>query len=176
MTVEEAAAVLGVAATASPAEVRAAFRREVRRHHPDRTGASRASERTAQIIGAYETLRRSASTFDHGVTGRATPPPAAPRAAAEPGTFLVALAGVPDRFFSLLEAGHQLGDVTYASRSDGIVEALVVDDDGRTCSLLMRLDESGDSVTMSADPLDAGGRPDTARYARRLAALLASAR
>ena len=56
MTPLEAAVVLGVAPDAAPDEVRAAYRRLIRTHHPDRAGRS-SSDRAASITEAYRVLR-----------------------------------------------------------------------------------------------------------------------
>jgi curved DNA-binding protein CbpA len=88
--------VLGVERGASPAQIKAAWRRLARTNHPDLTGddpaASRAATtRMAEINDAYATLTRKAprdgvpgeaasdeATFDSGRTRRGGPPPPRP--------------------------------------------------------------------------------------------------
>jgi curved DNA-binding protein CbpA len=60
-------AVLGVAPGAGPVEIKAAWRRLARRHHPDLTGddpaaSQRATRRMAEINTAYQALARGTST------------------------------------------------------------------------------------------------------------------
>jgi len=51
-------AILGISASATDAEVRAAYRRLVQRHHPDHNGGSReAARRFEEVQEAYEVLR-----------------------------------------------------------------------------------------------------------------------
>ena len=49
-------AILGVSSTATESEVRAAFRRRVRREHPDVSSAPDAAARFQRIVQAYELL------------------------------------------------------------------------------------------------------------------------
>ena len=55
LTTLQAARVLGVAPDADPQTVRAAFRAQVKRHHPDRPGGD--AERLRAVIAAYEALK-----------------------------------------------------------------------------------------------------------------------
>lgn len=57
-------AVLGVAATASPAEIAHAYRRRVRRHHPD-TGKNTGSEGLSAVLAAYAVLRDPVRRHDY---------------------------------------------------------------------------------------------------------------
>jgi molecular chaperone DnaJ len=67
-------ATLGLSAAASDAEIRVAYRRLVKQHHPDHNGGSEASERRfEEVQEAYariRELRQGASA-----SGRAQPPP-----------------------------------------------------------------------------------------------------
>jgi hypothetical protein len=78
-------AVLGVGPTASQAQIKAAWRRLAREHHPDLAGdpatARRATRKMAEINAAYEALRSAAGPV--GVRGgrgaRPSGPPPPPR-------------------------------------------------------------------------------------------------
>ena len=74
--------VLGVAADASPAEVKRAYRRLAMRWHPDRNDHPEAVERFKEINAAYERLlavddENSAETEDGERTGENHSPPRA---------------------------------------------------------------------------------------------------
>ena len=79
--------VLGITHSATDAEIRAAYRRLVQRHHPDHNGGSpESARRFEEVQEAYALIRR----LDRGgVTGgssrRATPPPPPRSDPADPG-------------------------------------------------------------------------------------------
>lgn len=87
MSTDDPYAVLGLAPDATAAEVGRAYRREVRRHHPDTAGpevgedARRRGLRRVQA--AYDLLRdpRRRADYDrlHPGSPRAAPPPSRPR-------------------------------------------------------------------------------------------------
>ncbi|WP_310964702.1 DnaJ domain-containing protein [Nocardioides terrisoli] len=58
-SIDEARAILGVAAESSPATVARAYRRLARATHPDVSSAPDAAERFAAICAAYEVLRQA---------------------------------------------------------------------------------------------------------------------
>src|ERR671938_2127127 len=61
--------VLGVARTASPAEIKKAFRKAAKAHHPDRNaGDPKAKDRFAEVNAAYEILgdETKRAQFDRG--------------------------------------------------------------------------------------------------------------
>ena len=70
----EAREVLGVADSATPGEVRAAYRRLLRAHHPDLAGAG-STRRTAELTVAYRVLRIAAATTAPPEATGATPAP-----------------------------------------------------------------------------------------------------
>ncbi|HEX2849385.1 MAG TPA: J domain-containing protein [Acidimicrobiales bacterium] len=142
----DARRVLGVAADATPEEVRAAYRRLVRTHHPDIAGAQH-TRVTADITLAYRTLRGGAAPGeepddDTGVdAARATDgaSPAVDEACdgrvvrVDDDSFAIALP--PDEaFLRILDLGHRLGEVTYVDPDGGLLETIVQFDDGSTCS------------------------------------------
>ncbi len=69
MPVKDPHAVLGIEPGASPDDIKAAWRRLARRHHPDLTGdepeaARRATRRMAEINAAYAALTRAGETLE----------------------------------------------------------------------------------------------------------------
>jgi curved DNA-binding protein CbpA len=74
--------VLGIAHSASDAEIRAAYRRQVQRHHPDHNnGSAESVRRFEEVQEAYALIRR----LDRPASGarRTPPPPPPPRPGAE---------------------------------------------------------------------------------------------
>ena len=155
MDVAEARDVLGVEDGAGWPDVRAAYLKLVREHHPD-TAADVAEAgvrtiRTAQITSAYSILLANRPA---GVTAPSTPPTFAPTFApkvtdqsptdALDGTRRVLLAAeMDDAFVALLEVAHIIGVVSYVDRQSGVLESIVTAAPGEATSLLIYL-EPGD--------------------------------
>jgi curved DNA-binding protein CbpA len=67
--------VLGIPHSATDAEIRAAYRRQVQLHHPDHNGGSaESSRRFEEVQEAYALIRK----LDRGATGRSSRPAAPP--------------------------------------------------------------------------------------------------
>src|SRR6201992_3202944 len=60
--------VLGLAKTASAAEIKSAFRKLAKKYHPDQSKEPKAKERFAEINGAYEIIgdEKKRAEFDRG--------------------------------------------------------------------------------------------------------------
>lgn len=146
---------LGLGSTAELTEVRAAYRRLVRQHHPDVAGEAQTAH-TARLTEAYALLRRVADPS--GCIGNATAEPVArpsgsPTPAPAPATpyeqavaaelaagdtiRLHAPAG--EAFAVLFEAAGNIGHIAYFDRQLGILEAIVRFEGGPSCSLLITL-------------------------------------
>jgi hypothetical protein len=171
----EATAVLGVAAGAPWAEVRAAYRRLMRATHPDLAGPADAL-RAARIIEAYALLR-------HARAEAAVP--TAPPAAADPpiaagvldGETIAITAPPGVAFARLLEAAYDVFDVAYVDRSAGIIEAIVSPPPGgQTSSLLITLQGRATGVTEAFCTLEALGTGPTPPIGPVVAALVARLR
>ena len=184
MTPTEAARILGIRATASPDEVRIAYRSQIRTHHPDRAGSA-SSARAASITEAYRVLvergparageprvrtpRSPAST-----TARA-PGPVPPRAAMDEVVFgappvgrvdedTLALGAPPDESFRwLLDAAHDVGEITYVDRSMPIMEVLCRFEGEPATSLLLTLQGRGErtEVFCTVESIEARPAPPT---------------
>lgn len=154
---------LGLEPGAPWAEVRAAYRRLVRAHHPDVAGGDAATTaRTAGIIEAYAVLRESRA-------GEGEAPPAPPEPAPEPlayrvvGNDTVAL-GAPaeEAFLAILDLGHQIGEVTYIDREAGLLESIVQLEGGPVCSLVVTFQGRANGTTeafCTLEPLGVGPPP-----------------
>ncbi len=141
MNPEEARSVLGLTAAATPREVRDAFLRRVRAHHPDVTDhPSGAAERTATIISAYRLLRDRPTD---GPPGPGAPtPPASPPSPSRGSVAAVEVitdeaiwvdADASEVARVLLEVADELGEVSYVDRSGGLVQLTVRPPAGPTC-------------------------------------------
>jgi len=154
----EALQVLGLGSTAEMTEVRAAFRRLVREHHPDVAGDAQTAQ-TARITEAYALLRRAADETGTVTAAPPTPPGPPPSAgprttspAPEPspydeavaaelaaGDTLLLHAPVAEAFAALFDAAGRIGHVAYFDRQLGLLETIVRFEGGPSCSLLITL-------------------------------------
>lgn len=184
MTPAEAARILGVGPTASPDEVRVAYRSQIRTHHPDRAGSS-SSARAASITEAYRVLveRGPAPSEEPRVrtpgasTSEATRSsgPVPPRATSDEVAFgappvgridedTLALGAPPDETFRwLLDAAHDVGEITYVDRSMPIMEVLCRFEGEPATSLLLTLQGRGErtEVFCTVESIEARPAPPT---------------
>ena len=152
---------LGVGAGDDWTVVRTAYRERVRRAHPDLAGPDGVAA-TVQLNAAYRVLSvaRREGRLHVEPTPRRAPPPTergtdgAPRAVrhewsepppvAEDVALLsrdtVRLSSTPEESFRrLVEATHEIGDLSYIDRSCAIFEAVLTLDDGRHASFVVTL-------------------------------------
>jgi hypothetical protein len=151
----EALGVLGLGPGAAMTDVRAAYRRLVRQHHPDVAGAAETAQ-TARLTEAYALLRRVARTARSDTitvnddTPAAAPPPspapptptpyeAAIEAELAGGDTLLVRAPAAETFAALFEAAGRIGHVAYFDRQLGILETIVRFEGGPSCSFLITL-------------------------------------
>ena len=156
MDVTEARALLGVDAGAAWPDVRGAFRRLLRATHPDVAGGEGAATgRTALLIEAYERLRTAAADE------AAAPARPVPVRFAVVGSDTLAFDAPADEvFLILLEAAHDIGEVTYVDPEVGLLETVVQLEGGPTCSLVVSLQGRGTGATeafCTIEPLGASG-------------------
>lgn len=180
----EARAVLAVGRTAGAEEIRSAFRRQLRSTHPDVAGGvADAGRRTARLVQAYATLRRSPDA--RSAPGPATPPPPAGR----PVTVTVAgdslrWAVSPRETFRLLvDVVDSIGDITYVDVDAGLLDVVIVLGDGTACSLMATVvarpgpgRPPTTEVLFALEPLGAEARPPAQPVVTAVAARLARAR
>lgn len=175
---------LGVRPDAVWPDVRAAYLRLVREHHPDTAedsaDAGRRTIRTAQITAAYSVLFADRPPS-------ATPPSFTPKveqetlADAMDGSRRVLLAAeMDDAFVALLEVAHLVGVVSYVDRQSAVLEAIVTEVLGQATSLLIFL-EPGEEVGVTEAFLGVeslGGHPPAPLdpLVDRIAELLATER
>ncbi len=203
----EAARVLGVGPDTPWPEVRRAYRRHIRRHHPDRAGGATgmpADDRAVLIIEAFRVLDAARLAGSRPPTpppsGRATGDPRDPanrRASAsnrrridaeDPadqggsgdggGRSAIGAPGVvrvdgdtlrldapaDEAFRWLVEAAHDVGEITYLDRSGPILEILGTFEGEPATSLLVTLQGrlDGTDALCSAESIEARPGPPTA--------------
>lgn len=174
MTPAEAARILGVGADASADDVRAAYRHLIRAHHPDRAGTASAG-RAASITEAFRVLRAArpapSASGAAGATRRpATPPrpirrePGAPAVQRLDGDTLLLVAPADETFRWLLEAAHDVGEVTYVDRSMPIAEVLCQFEGEPATSLVLTLQGRGEGteVFCTVESIEARPAPPVA--------------
>jgi hypothetical protein len=178
MDVDEARAVLGVAAGATEADERSAFRRRLRATHPDVAGPrADAGVAVARLTRALGVLRAARA----GGAPPAPPPttPAPEAAAAEHrGDSLLLDAPADEAFVTLLEAAHAVGDVTYVDARLGLLEAVLAGDGGNACQLLITLQgrATGTEAFCTLEPLGTTPCPPTEDVVAGLVAALRGGR
>jgi hypothetical protein len=135
MSQADAAQILAVSSGAEWDEVRAAYRAKLLAHHPDRAGEA-SSAQAAQIIEAYRVLDRARHQPPEPPSARQPPPrrrPAPPQYQVGDAVPAVVrlnddtlLLGAPGEevFRLLLDAAHNVGEITYVDRSVPILEVL----------------------------------------------------
>lgn len=175
MTLDEARAVLGVTAASPPAEVREVYLRQVRANHPDTTDDPRgAGERTATIIAAYRLLRgRLPDSDSAGAEGNADGATATSGVGVEiisdEALWVDADGTLVGRL--LLEAAHEVGEVSYVDRSSGLVQVTVRPAGGPTCWLTVSIHErpGGTALVTTLESIEALPSPSARPVVQRLA-------
>jgi len=164
---------LGVTATDGWAEVRAAYRARIRLAHPDVAGES-GSARAVELNAAYRALaqaRRAGRLHEPGPAAAPTPQPFRPSATGAPmatrpewppapgppadvrllGSDTLVLSSTPDvTFRRLVEATHEIGEISYVDRSSAIFEAVLGLDDGTHASFVVSLQWRAHDATCEA--------------------------
>ena len=174
MNRERALRTLGLDAGARADDINRAYRTLIRQAHPDAGGNTAVA---ARITEAYHWLQRAGT--------QPPPPPKPPRSTPPPPVTIddsmTLLLPPGDVFARLVEAGHQLGEVSYIDRDAGIVQVTFTADNGVVCQLAATV-VSGDSntargdarVEFTLDPLASGKAPPIERVVNRLARLISS--
>ena len=170
----DARRLLGVTDGADADELRAAFRRLLLHHHPDRNTASDATERTIELTAAYRLLVDLAA--EPPVPTEPSAQPASQRASRVPPSVpdteltvelvddsTIALGAPPDEtLFLICETAHQLGEITYLDPSAGLVEVIVEFVEAPTSSVVFTLQGRATGVTdvfCTVEPLSGGAAP-----------------
>jgi hypothetical protein len=143
-----ARALLGVAPDATTDDVRAAYRRLVRRHHPDLAGPSAATtRRTVELNEAYAAVVAAGPHPTASPAPEAEPEPEPrvdPFDIANDADGILPVAGATlEVFNSLCEAADTIGDLSYVDRANAILETIISPATGPTCSLMVTLQTTG---------------------------------
>jgi len=200
MDLATAHAVLGVDAETAWPEVRAAYLRLIRHHHPDSAfdlaDSGQRTVRTAQITEAFAVVLAGQKEQVAKSTARSGAPDPAPSVYDEPapaeGATLrhpasgsddsrtVVLDATPmEALLALHESFTIMGAVSYIDRLSLVIETIVTPEPQRATSLLAWLDPLPDGltqVTLGVESLGGHAPADLDRLVDELAGLLASPR
>ncbi|HEY4375787.1 MAG TPA: DnaJ domain-containing protein [Acidimicrobiales bacterium] len=177
MNRNEAAGVLGVKPDADAAEVRRAYHERIRSRHPDHAGAGATAD-AAQIISAYGVLVAPVSPAPPPPRAAAAPPrstwgprpPTRIRSWIEPASIVrvdddtIAIGAPADEAFLLLmEAAHDIGEVSYVDRSVPILEAICTFEGQPATSLVITLQgrNDGTEAFCTSESIEARPGPHT---------------
>ena len=178
----EALFLLGLEAGDSEEDARRNYRRLLHRTHPDRSSASDATERTVRLTAAYEVVLRhlrvaaeERADRDRRRSTTGSPEEAGP--VMPVGVELIdgetiaigapALEVIP----MLIEAAHQLGEISYLDPVVGLLEVIVEFVGAPTSSVVLTLQGRANGTTevfCGVEPLSGGDAPDAAAVAQLL--------
>ena len=171
----EALAVLGLDGAPDEPALRRAFRARLRDTHPDLNAAADATERTVRLTAAYRVALEHLGRTAEGLTPDGPPAPG-PQAAErapdpDPDALNVRLVDAetigidgpsPDVLPMLIEAAHQLGDITYLDPAAGLLEVVVEFVGAPTSSVVLSLQGRATGTTevfCTVEPLSGGEAP-----------------
>ena len=172
MNRERALRTLGLEKGAQADDINRAYRALIRRAHPDAGGSTAVA---ARITEAYHWLQRA---------GTQSPPPPKPPQPEQPAPVaaddsMTLLLPPGDVFIRLVEAGHQVGEVSYVDREAGIVQVTFTADNGVVCQLAATVVSGGSAaargdtrVEFTLDPLASGQAPPIEHVVNRLARMM----
>lgn len=188
LSAREARQLLAVAVHADADELRAAYRRELLRTHPDHSPASDATERTIRLRHAYEllsSLEPSVGSTPTAPSTASSPPAQQPDATHDDedevrielvdGETIGVHAPAEDTLLRLLDAAHRLGEVSYLDPSAGLIEVVVEFTAAPTSSLVLSLQGRSSGLTevfCTLEPLSGGESPPTESVVALLARTL----
>ena len=159
MNRERALRTLGLEKGAQADDVNRAYRALIRQAHPDAGGSTAVA---ARITEAYHWLQRAGT--EPPPTPKPAPPPQPAPSAADDASVLLLPPG--DVFARLVEAGHQLGEVSYVDRDASIVQVTFTAHNGVVCQLAAtvvsmpsRASRGEARVEFTLDPLASGEAP-----------------
>ena len=172
---ERALRTLGLEKGARADDINRAYRALIRQAHPDAGGSTAVA---ARITEAYHWLQRA---------GTQSPPPPTPPQPDQPSPAttddsMTLLLPPGDVFIRLVEAGHQLGEVSYIDRDAGIVQVTFTADNGVVCQLAATVVTGGSAtyrgdarVEFTLDPLASGQAPPIGQVVAYLVRLIRNA-
>jgi hypothetical protein len=163
--VVEARRLLEVGDLAGPDELRTAFRRALRRTHPDLPGGD--DDAARQVLAAYELLAALPPA-----PAAATEPPAPPQHVTVDGDTIAADLPAGDLFQMLVTAADEIGEITYLDPDAGLLEVLLRVAGHGPCSVVLTLQGRAFGVTeamCSVEPIGSWPAPSPEAVAAVLA-------
>ena len=172
MPLGDALDLLGLRPGCQESEVRTAYRRLLRSTHPDLSDAGDATERTVRLTSAYRVvvaeLRRPPATSPRApepaeeVDTAAVPTPPGPGIRLVDTETIGMAAPASEVVPLLIEAAHQLGDITYLDPGAGLLEVVVEFVGAPTSSVVLSLQGRATGWTevfCTVEPLSGGEAP-----------------
>ena len=174
MNRERALRTLGLEKGARAEDVNRAYRALIRQAHPDAGGSTAVA---ARITEAYHWLQRAGVEPPQVPTP--PPPPQPGPSTTDKADDSYALRLPPgDIFARLVEAGHELGEVSYIDRDAGIIQVTFTAHNGVVCQLAAtvvsmpsRASQGEARVEFTLDPLASGEAPPIDQVVNRFARL-----
>ncbi|CAN5841841.1 hypothetical protein BH23ACT2_BH23ACT2_04900 [soil metagenome] len=181
LSTDQAAGILGVASDAPWVEVRRAYLTHIGAHHPDRAGSASGGQ-AARINEAYRVLGRTRRPGAKTTRGRGREPVSGPEGAPlrpEPSwsapaegapavarldeDTLVLGAPAEEAFRWLVDAAHDVGEVTYLDRSGPIMEVLCrfVGEPATSLVITLQGRADGTEAFCTTESIEARRGPDT---------------
>ncbi len=178
--VDTALATLGLERAMSWDEMRHAYRRRLRDHHPDVDPNPDATAHTAALTAAWTVVARATSGGTRELRISPDPQTETPATASQAQTpavrpmTLAAPAG--DVFVHLLEAASAMGEVSYMDPEAGLLQLLLDNGDPAGAQLLIAVDRdvTPTAVSFTLDSASAESAPDVTAVVEQLAGHLAS--
>ncbi len=177
MNRERALRTLGLEKGAQPADINRAYRELIRHAHPDVGGTTAVA---ARITEAYHWLRRAGNKPPE--PSKSSPQKSAMPAKSKTDDSLVLHLPAGDVFARLVDAGHELGEVSYIDPTTGIVQVTFTADNGVVCQLAATVQANPVSgtrqretqVEFTLDPLASGQAPPIGQVVAQLVRLINS--
>ena len=139
LEIQDALEELGVNPDTTWGQIRASYRQKIRAVHPDVVDSHTATSETARLNSAFEILVKATDS------GRI---PLPERESMKPVSYALELAVYnADVFHQFVAAAHNLGEVTYISRDDGLVNVLLGQGTEQSAELLIVLEVDAVPVT-----------------------------
>ena len=166
--IADALRIIGVSAETPWDDIRRAYRRRVRDHHPDLGGsATEATEQTTRLNLAWQTLesatdggRRPLPATGHNPDATESGP--TDHAGVDVAAPAVTLRAPPgDVFVQLLDAAHAVGDVSYIDPEAGLIQVLLDPGGPAASQLLIAVDTEADppACSFTLDSMQAANAP-----------------
>tara|TARA_B100000029_G_scaffold463299_1_gene496475 strand:- start:326 stop:847 length:522 start_codon:yes stop_codon:yes gene_type:complete len=167
VNIQKAMKILGVTAEMDWEGIRNIYRKKIQQIHPDRTDGDRSTGETVELNLAFEVLSQATDE------GR-NPIPIGQTTSDLSQEIAVPIKHI-DSFHQIIEDGHEIGDVTYVSEEEGLIQVLLNAGTQYESMLLIAFDFSTEPATalFTMESKDRSKAPDLDAVIERFANLQA---